>query len=358
MGLKRTIEVFNQLPRWLVWGMAFPLLFLNAWVFLLVFNYFQSLITIFITANLLAFILNYPIKALVTQGVKRDRAILLVGLFAVLLIFVLALTLAPAVFGQLNELFLRLPTWLESGSQQVEFFDRWTTARKLPLNISGLAVQLTQRLAEQLQTLTGQVFNFIAITVGGVFNSIFILVITFYLLSQGRQLWDGIFQWVPQPYGSVLRKLLKQNFHNYFIGQASLAALMGTSMTVAFVLLQVPFALLFGLGVGFMTLFPFGAGISITTISLLMTLKSVWLGLRVLIVAVVIQQIIENGVAPRLLGGFTGLNPVWILMALLIGAQVAGVLGLLLAVPLAGFIKGAASAMRSQHLQELLEDKG
>jgi predicted PurR-regulated permease PerM len=112
-------------------------------------------------------------------------------------------------------------------------------------------------------------------------------------------------------------------------------------------LLQVPFALLFGLGVGFMALFPFGTGVSITAIGLLMALKNFWLGMKVLAVAAIIQQVIENGVAPRLLGGFTGLNPVWILVALLLGAQVAGILGLLLAVPLAGFLKGAAMVLRS-----------
>ncbi|AFY76114.1 MAG: AI-2E family transporter [Hydrococcus sp. C42_A2020_068] len=350
--VQRAVKVLERLPRWLILGLAFPLLVLNGWVFLVVFHYFQSLITIFVTANLLAFILNYPVNLLTSRGAKRNRAILFVGLLAVLLILVLGLTLAPAVVGQFNELIARLPTWIESSSQQVQIFDRWAAGRKLPLNLTGLAIQLTERLAEQLQSLTGQVFNVIAITIGGVFNFVFILVMTFYLLLQGDRLWDGIFLWFPQPYGSLLRQLLRQNFHNYFIGQASLAAIMGTSMTIAFVLLQVPFALLFGLGVGFMALFPFGTGVSISAISLLMALKSVWLGLKVLGVAVVIQQIIENGIAPRLLGGFTGLNPVWILIALLIGAQVAGILGLLLAVPLAGFLKGVASLMRSHLLEE------
>lgn len=347
MRAKRAIEVLNQLPPWIVWGLTFPLIVLNGWVFLLVFHYFQSLITIFITANLLAFVLDYPVKFLTLRGAKRNSAIFLVVLFAVLFISILGLTLAPAVIGQFNELIARLPTWIESSSQQIQSFDRWAAGRRLPVNLTGFAIQLTERLSEQLQSLTGEILGFVVITVGSVFNLVFILVMTFYLLLQGEQLWDGIFQWFPQPYGVVLRQLLKQNLHNYFIGQASLAAVMGTFMTVAFVLLQVPFALLFGLGVGFMALFPFGTGVSITAIGLLMALKNFWLGVKVLAVAAIIQQVIENGVAPRLLGGFTGLNPVWILVALLLGAQVAGILGLLLAVPLAGFLKGVAMVVRS-----------
>lgn len=348
VGVRRTVKVLNQLPRWAVMGLAFPLFVLNCWVFLQVFTYFQTLITIFITANLLAFVLNYPVKFFISQGVKRDRAILLVALVALLFVVILGITLAPALLWQINDLIAGLPTWIESSSQQIQSLDRWAAGRRLPLNLSGLALQLTERLAEQLQALTGQFLSLVFITVGSAFNLIFIVVMTFYLLLQGEQLWNGIFQWFPQPYNSLLRQLLRQNFHNYFIGQASLAAIMGGAMTVAFIVLRVPFALLFGLGVGFMALFPFGTGISITVIGLLIALKNFWLGVKVLGVAVIIQQAIENGVAPRLLGGFTGLNPVWILVALLIGIQVAGILGLLLAVPMAGVIKGIMSMCHSQ----------
>jgi predicted PurR-regulated permease PerM len=348
VGVRKTVNVLNQLPRWAVWGLAFPLFILNCWVFLQVFSYFQSLITIFITANLLAFVLNYPVKFFTSRGVERDRAILLVALLAFLFVIVLGLTLAPALINQINDLIAGLPSWIESSSQQIQSLDRWAAGRRLPLNLSGLSVQLTERLAEQLQALTGQFLGVVLITLGSVFNLIFIVVMTFYLLLQGGQLWNGIFQWFPQPYDSLLRQLLRQNFHNYFIGQASLAAIMGLAMMVAFIVLRVPFALLFGLGVGFMALFPFGTGVSITVIGLLITLKNFWLGVKVLGVAFIIQQAIENGVAPRLLGGFTGLNPVWILVALLIGIQVAGILGLLLAVPMAGVVKGILSTCHSQ----------
>jgi predicted PurR-regulated permease PerM len=352
MRVNRAIEVINKLPRWVVWGLTFPIIVLNGWVFLLVFNYFQSLITIFITANLLAFVLNYPVRFLAVRGTKRNHAILLVLLFALLLILFLGLTLGPALIWQFNELIARLPTWIESSSQQIQSFDRWAVGRKLPVNLGGLATQLTERLAEQLQSLTGQILGFVVITLGSVFNLIFILVMTFYLLLQGDSLWDGIFEWFPKPYGAVFRQLLQQNFHNYLTGQASLAAIVGLSMTIAFIVLQVPFALLFGLFVGFMALFPFGTGVSITAISLLMALKSFKLGVTVIIVTATIQQIIENGIAPRLLGGFTGLNPVWILVALLVGVQVAGILGLLLAVPIAGFIKGVATVCRAEIFEQ------
>ena len=145
-----------------------------------------------------------------------------------------------------------------------------------------------------------------------------------------------------------LRSALRQNFHNYFIGQATLASLMGLTLTIAFLILNVPFGLLFGLGIGIMTLFPFGAVFSIWFVSFLIALTEFWLGVKVLVIGLLIDQSIESGIAPRLLGRFTGLNPVWVLAALLLGVRVGGLLGLLIAVPTASFVKNTIDSMRLQ----------
>jgi len=135
------------------------------------------------------------------------------------------------------------------------------------------------------------------------------------------------------------RQALSQSFHNYFVGQFTLAILIGSAITISFLLLQVPFGLLFGLTIGVMTLFPFGASLSLTTISFLLALQNIWLGIKVLIVALSIDLVVENAIAPQLIGRFTGLNPVWIVLSLLIGAKLGGVLGVVLAIPVASLIR-------------------
>lgn len=348
------MKSIDKLPRWASWGLAFPLIVLNGWLFLLTFRYFESLLTTFIIANLLAFILNYVVQFFATHGIKRNLAVLIVLIFTVSLLAVIGLILTPIIIEQLNELVVRLPSWFDSGTQQLQTFNDWAVARKLPINITGLAEQLTDKLSGQLQSLSGQVLGIFLGTVGSAVDLILTVVLTFYLLLHGEELWDGVNQWLPQPMGNILRQLLRQNFRNYFIGQASLAAIMGVSMTTAFVMLQLSFGLLFGLAVGFMALFPFGVALSISIVSLLMALKSFWLGVKVFAIAILIQQVIDNIVAPRLLGGFTGLNPVWILIALLTGAQIGGIVGLLVAVPFAGFIKSAFNTFWSDSSKNLV----
>lgn len=88
-----------------------------------------------------------------------------------------------------------------------------------------------------------------------------------------------------------------------------------------------------------MALFPLGAGLNIVIVSFLMALQNIWLGIKVLIVAFLIDWVIENAIVPQLIGGITGLNPAWILVSLLIGAKIRGLSRVVLAVPMASFIK-------------------
>lgn len=129
---------------------------------------------------------------------------------------------------------------------------------------------------------------------------------------------------------------------------------MGSALTAIFLWLKVPFGLLFGITIGFMALVPFGGTVGIVLTTLLVALQDVWLGFRVLIAAVIVQQILDNLVAPRILGSVTGLNPVWILISVLTGARVGGLLGVIVAVPTAVVIKTALTAVRSNAAQKPL----
>lgn len=144
---------------------------------------------------------------------------------------------------------------------------------------------------------------------------------------------------MPDNWDDFLQSALKQSFQNYFIGQGAIASLMSLTIKTAFLLLKVPFGLLFSLGIAVLALIPLGDIIGIISVSLLMALQSVWLGAEVLVVAMIIDQPINNALAPRISSGLIGLNPVWIIIFLLLGGKLGGVLGLILAVSLAGAIK-------------------
>lgn len=334
------MDWLNRLPKWMTWGLALPILALNGWVALQIFGYFRSQLTIFLTATLLSFLLNYPVQLLSRFRLRRSLSILLVLIATVSVLGFLGVILVPPLVAQINELTGRLPSWLDSGSSQLAAFQSWAVDLNLPIDLTRLSVQLQAKLTSQLQSLSAGVLSLLPDAISGVVDLGLTVVLTFYLLLHGERLWDGIFQWLPDEWNAHARPLIKRNFQNYFLGQITVALLMGTAMTIAFVVIQVPFGLLFGIAVGVMAIFPFGPALSITIISFLTALKSIWLGVRVVAVAAVIDQVVENVIAPQLIGSFVGLNPVWILISLLLGTKIAGFLGLIVAVPVASSIKG------------------
>ncbi|MGB5631563.1 MAG: AI-2E family transporter [Waterburya sp.] len=333
------IDKIAKLPKWLTIGLVIPLLVLNGWLLIQVFEYFQSLVTIFITAILLSFILDNPVRFIEQHKIPRAIAILLVLLIGILLLGIIGVTVIPILLDQLNGLLERLPSYVASGSEQAKVFEAWADERNFPVSISSLVADLLSRVSYQLQELSGQILGSFFSVVGSLLDLLLTIVLTFYMLLHGDELWEDLFQFFPDNSRKNIRDSLKRTFNNYFVGQLTVALVMGVSITIAFLIIQIPFGFLFGLVVGLMALFPFGAALSISLVSFLMALKSIWLGLKVLAIAFVIEQIVESIIAPRLLGEFTGLNPVLVLVSLLIGAQLGGFLGLILAVPIASFIK-------------------
>ncbi len=341
----------RSLLRWFLLGLLLPLAFLNGWMLLQVFNYFQSLLSAFVVATLVSFLLDYPVRWLEAQGkrwhVRREFAVLAIVLLTLGIVGLLGLTLAPVLYDQFAAFANGLPGWVASSRQQLENLSNWAIAKRLPIDLQQLGTQAIAQFSAQIQNLTTQLVSLLVQMAGRAFDALIAMVLAVYLLLRGEQFWDGFFSWLPPERREQVRQCFRQNFQNYYAGQAALATTIGVAMVLLFLVLQVPFGLLFGLGIGVMTLVPFGAGISIVVVSLLLAVKSFWLGLQVLLLAFLVDQIIENTVAPRLLGQFTGLNPVWVLLSLLAGAKVGGLLGVVLAVPLAGTIKSAIELWRS-----------
>lgn len=340
------MDSLTKLPRWLLLGLIiFPLIILDSWLALKVFDYLEPFVTIFVLSTLLAFILNYPVQFLQQYGIKRTYAVIIICLLGLVLLLAIGITIAPLVLEEFNELIKLLPQWINSGKQQLQALHDWARQQHLPVSFSNLLTQLTERLPVELQGLAEQIFDLALDTIDSISDVVLVIVITFYLLLDGGRIWQGIFQRLPWKFTSQVQQSLKQNFQNYFIGQISLAALIAVSMTLTFLALKVRFALLFGLGIGIMSLIPFGDVLGFLLVSLLVASHDLWLGARVLSVTVIVDQIIDNAIAPRLLGEFIGLSPLMVLVALFIGTKIAGLLGLLIALPLASFIKSTIDGL-------------
>ena len=354
----------EQFPLVIRWGLLFPIIFLNGWLLWLLFNFLQPFTNILITAALFAFLLDFPIGWLQKLGFQRGLAVALVFILAILLLATLGLIIIPLLVQQLNELLSSLPQLIKSGSQQWQNLEKWVSEQQLFLdfnlnqelafNLGKVFTQAAQKLSEALKSLSNQVFNIIFGTISGILNLLLTFVFTLFLAFTGKNVWQGIFSWFPQPWGENVSQIIQQTFTKYFVSQAILAIILSIAQTIVFSVLQVPYPVLFGCVIGMTTLIPYASAFTIILVSLLLALQNLGLGLKILVAAIIVGQINDNVVAPRLTGEMTGLNPVWLILALLIGGKLAGILGLLIAVPFASVIKKSVDQIREIRADEEL----
>jgi predicted PurR-regulated permease PerM len=336
-----------DLQRLLILGLSGPLLALNLWILSSIFLYFQHLITVLVVAAILAFLLNYPVRFIERFYRSRSQAVILVLLLTLTLLIVLGFTLVPIIMTQTAELLNNLPAWLDTSTTNFDRLSDWTRSRRLPLDLRAMATSIYARVDSQLQVLATQVLGFALGTLSGLLDTMLVIVLAFYKLLYGKKLWLGLVGLLPAQIGIPLSEALRLNFQNFFISQLLLGFFMFATLTPIFLIMGVPYALLFALLIGLAELIPFvGATLGIGLVTILVMLNSFWLAIRVAIAAIVMQQIKDNVLAPRLMGEFIGLNPILIFIALLMGAKVAGILGVIIAVPIAGTIKDTIDAIR------------
>ena len=349
-------QTLTPIARFLAIALLAPLLVLNGWAIAAIFNYFHSLIVILVGASVLAFLLSYPVSWMENHGAKREQVAILVFLLALSILLALGVTLFPLALTQAQQLVARLPELIDSGRSQLMILNEKAESAGLPINLDALAAQINDRVKGQLQAIAGQVLNLAVITVTSLLDFLLTMVLTFYLLQHGGELWQSLVEWLPSKFRNPFSQTVRLSFQNFFITQLILSTCMASALIPTFLWLKVPFGLLFGLTIGIMALIPFGGSVGIALTTTLVSLQDVSMGVRVLIAAVIVQQILENLIAPRILGSFTGLNPVWILISVLTGARIGGLLGVIVAVPCAVVIKSIISAIRPSALNLDTED--
>ncbi|AFY48459.1 putative permease [Nostoc sp. PCC 7524] len=327
------------LIKCLIVTLLFPLVFLNGCLVFRFFQYFQPLVTIFILATLLAFILNYPVSLLQQRGIKRNYAIALVFCVTLLVLIMVAIILVPIALEQFHEVAKLLPQWIDSSQEKIQNYTDAVLGQRFQVNLSQIITRLIDKLPDELENIFDNLLSIFIDTIDSISEALVTLVLTFYILLDGQRIWESIFKKFPWNFAQQLSQSIQDNFQNYLIGQATLALLMGTSQTLMFLVFRVQFGLLFGLGIGISSLIPFGDVVSLIVISLIIASYDFWLAVKVLAVAVIIDQLIDQAIAPRLFGSLTGVRPVWVLISLLVGTYIGGLIGLIIAVPVAGLIK-------------------
>lgn len=301
------------------------LLFACGWATVLLINYFYLTIGLFTAAGLFAALLNYPVVWL-RRYMPRGLAILLVFLGAIFLLLGLFTFVGLQIFNQGQALLTQLTVELARPDQSP--LNNWLNQ----LDFQSVISQLQSGLSSGLG-VAKQIFS-------SLFTIIFGVVISLYMLIDGEKLWRLALKLIPSGSRDQFGTIFQQSFLGFLRGQLFLMLFFSLSSLVLFSLLGVDYALILAVIMGLLDAIPgIGAVLAVVVATLLVFVsQGSTMALWVLAVSLFLEQLQENYVRPKIMGDELELNPVILFLALFIGQRIAGLLGVFLAIPIAGMI--------------------
>jgi predicted PurR-regulated permease PerM len=295
-----------------------------------------------IFAALLAFLLAPLVRRLVSVGFPRTLAALTVYLG----IFILMGFFGSWISGPLGQQFTSLaknyPTYLSQIETTASHFDEWTVQHGLPsFNATQLVTALPSSLVKSSSILSSA-FGIATTVVGSIINIVLTFVIGFYLLRDGETLKSRLRNVLPAGFRSKYdfgADALAFVVGGYVRAQVVMALIIGTLAGVGCAVIGVHYAVVIGVTVGILELVPiFGALVGSLIALAIASFQGINLLLFVAGWFLVIHFLEAYVLGPRITGVRVALHPLIALLAMLIGIDMAGFLGALFAVPLAGLI--------------------
>ena len=291
-------------------------------------------------ALFLALALNPAVQFLTEHGVhRRGAAAAVIYISAILAIGLLAALLVPPLIDEGEGLADAAPGYVED-----------ITAGRGPLGFLQRDYQIVDKVREatgsgggSLLGGAGTALEFGRGVVTGIVGFITIIFLTLFMILEGPAWVErglGLLPPASRPRWRNVGHRIAQTVSGYVTGNLLLSAIAGASSTVTLLIMRVPFALALGLVVAILDLIPLAgatlAGLLLTTVGFL---TSVTAGIVMLVFFVLYQQIENHVLQPLVYGRTVQLSPLVVLVAILIGTEVAGVLGALSAIPVAGTLQ-------------------
>jgi predicted PurR-regulated permease PerM len=298
------------------------------------------LIWIFV-ALFLALALNPAVEWLVEHGVKRrGLAVAITFIAAIVAIAALAATIVPTIVGQVNDFVDAVPGYVED-----------LTAGKGKLGFLEREYQITERVRDALSQggaskVLGLSGTALAVTKGvvtAVIASVTIAFLTLFMLLEGPAWMErlyGLLSADKQPRWRAIGHDIYRTIGGYVTGNLTISLIAGVISTIVFLAVGVPYAVALGLLVAILDLIPLaGATIAAIIVTTVAFLHSTTAGIIVLVFFIVYQQLENHVLQPVVYGRTVQLSPLAVLIAVLIGAELGGVIGALAAIPVAGAIQ-------------------
>lgn len=314
-----------------------------------------SFISWVLIALFLSFALEPLVNGLVQRGWKRKAATLTVLMSFVLLASLVVGAMVPLVIEQVNGIVEVAPSWLTSATST---FNNWFGTSVSQANIIDQFKSADALIADYATNIAGNVLGLSRQVFIGILQVLTIGLFTYYLVSDAHQVRRFVCSFLPANKQKLVLKTWEiaiEKTGAYLYSRALLGLLSAVVTFILLVILGVPFALPLALWMGVVSQFLPVIGTYIAaSVPLLVALMHNPVSALILLIFIVIYQQVENYYfGPKITAHTMELHPAIAFGAALVGASVAGVMGALLALPIAAIAQEGIQAYSKRH--ELVE---
>lgn len=322
--------------------------------------FFGPLIVPVLVALIIAYLLDWPVVHLERIGFKRFTATTIVMLIFIGIMLTLILVIGPVLWQQSSNLVQETPHMIEQGKSFL-----LDLPAKYPSLISAEQVQSIVASVETKVLDFGQVvlsasLNSLKDVVAWLIYLILVPLLVFFMLKDKAELSTSIARMIPRQRRLILQVWheMNQQIMNYIRGKVFEILIIGSVSFIAFSVLDLRYAALLGVLVGFSVLIPFVGAALVTIPVAAVALFQFGLDTQfwtILIIYGIIQALDGNVLVPLLFSEAVDLNPVFIIVAVLFFGGLWGFWGVFFAIPLASLVKALINAWSSTH-EELAQE--
>jgi predicted PurR-regulated permease PerM len=295
------------------------------------------LIQVFI-ALFVAISLDPAVRRLNRWGLKRGWAVLVIFLIAFGVVVGFLVSVIPEMVHQFQVLIHDFPGYLKELQDKSPGFRKFSDRYHLTTKVEDVLSSLPGRLSTGLLTFTRQLFS-------ALFSTLTVVVLTIYFMADLPRLRQAASRLFPQghrPQFSRIADVMVDKVGSYMIGNLLISIFAGVATFVTFTALGLPFAIPVGFAVAVFDLIPMiGATLGmIVCVAVSLLTSNIWPETVIVVIFFVVYQQVENYlIAPRVQRQAVSLSAAAVLLAGLIGGTVLGLIGALMAIPVAAGLK-------------------
>ena len=295
-------------------------------------------------ALMLAYFFDPLYKFLLNKKAPKVLAIIIVFGIIITLLILAIFFLIPSVINQLNILYKEIPNFIENYQNLILSIKPQLSKFINPADVEILLKENLSELQRSVLGFSQSIVIYLSNIVSSItFGIVIVPLILFYLMRDMVKFKENLYIFVSKKNKKEFKEVLEEIDHivsGFIRGRIIVCFIVGTLIGIGLYFLNLKFALIIGIVSGIFNFIPYLGPIVGVVLTLIFAIGSPWWTLLMIVVLfVLVNQIEAVFLNPKILGQGLGLHPLTVVLSMLICGQLLGILGVLVAVPLAAILK-------------------